>query len=105
VWYAVGLSDAYALLGNKQAALKAAERAVALLPRAKNAVTGPRIEDNLAVVEAIVGEKSRAIATLRRLLVTPYDEPITPALLRLDPRWDTLRADPAFQELCEEKQR
>ena len=29
--------------------------------------------------------------------------PITPALLRLDPLWDPLRADPAFQKLCEEK--
>ena len=31
--------------------------------------------------------------------------PITPALLRLDPLWDPLRGDPAFQKLCEEKQR
>ena len=30
---------------------------------------------------------------------------VTPALLRLDPIWDPLRADPAFQKLCEEKQR
>ena len=28
---------------------------------------------------------------------------VTPALLRLDPHWDPLRADPAFQKLCEEK--
>jgi hypothetical protein len=33
-----------------------------------------------------------------------YGMPITPALLRLDPIWDPLRADPAFQKLCEEKQ-
>ena len=32
-----------------------------------------------------------------------YETPITPALLRLDPLWDPLRADPAFQKLCEEK--
>jgi hypothetical protein len=30
--------------------------------------------------------------------------PITPALLKLDPIWDPLRADSAFQKLCEEKQ-
>src|SRR5262249_31907877 len=29
--------------------------------------------------------------------------PVTPALLRLDPMWDPLRGDPAFQKLCEEK--
>jgi hypothetical protein len=29
---------------------------------------------------------------------------VTPALLRLDPLWDPLRSDPAFQKLCEEKQ-
>ena len=28
---------------------------------------------------------------------------VTPALLRLDPIWDPLRGDPAFQKLCEEK--
>jgi hypothetical protein len=33
-----------------------------------------------------------------------YIGPGTPALLRLDPIWDPLRADPAFQKLCEEKQ-
>ena len=57
----------------------------------------------------MVGENSRAISTLTQLLQTPYygwlygPAPITPALLRLDPIWDPLRADPAFQKLCEEK--
>jgi hypothetical protein len=31
--------------------------------------------------------------------------PATPALLRLDPIWDPLRADRTFQELCEGKQK
>jgi hypothetical protein len=56
------------------------------------------------------GENSQAISTLTRLLQTPYlifvclRTPVTPALLRLDPLWDPLRSDPAFQKLCEEKQ-
>jgi len=56
------------------------------------------------------GENSRAISALAQLLRTPYWSPwygpaaITPALLRLDPIWDPLRGDPAFQKLCEEKQ-
>jgi hypothetical protein len=58
----------------------------------------------------MLGENSGAISTLTRLLQTPYGSviygqaPITPTLLRLDPIWDPLRADPAFQKLCEEKQ-
>jgi serine/threonine protein kinase/regulator of sirC expression with transglutaminase-like and TPR domain len=109
--FAARLSEAYAVMGQKDSALEAAERAIMLLPRAKDAVNGgTRFEENLAVIETIFGENSRAVATLAPLLHTPYSSwvydvaPITPALLRLDPIWDPLRADPAFQKLCEEKQ-
>ena len=96
-------------MGQKDSALKAAERAIVLLPRAKDAVDGPRYEENLALVQTIFGENSSAISTLTQLLQTPYGSrfygqtPITPALLRLDPVWDLLRADPRFQELCQDK--
>ena len=68
----------------------------------------PAAEENLALIQTIFGENSRAISTLTRLLQTPYSSwlygtPITPALLRLDPIWDPLRGDPAFQKLCEDK--
>ena len=68
------------------------------------------LEEMLAVIQTFLGENSRAISTLTRLLQTPYGSylygpaPVTPALLRLDPIWDPLRADPAFQKLCAEKQ-
>jgi serine/threonine protein kinase/Tfp pilus assembly protein PilF len=106
---AANLSQAYAAMGEKDSALKLAERAVMLLPRAKDAVVGPRYEENLAVIQTMFGENSRAISTLTQLLQTPFDSvmyptTITPALLRLDPLWDPLRRDPAFQKLCEEKQ-
>ena len=104
---AVTLSQAYAVLGEKDLALKAAERAIMLLPSAKDRVWGPYYEENLALILTIVGENSHAISTLTQLLQTPYSgypTPITPALLRLDPIWDPLRGDPAFQKLCEEKQ-
>jgi hypothetical protein len=73
-------------------------------------MAGPAYEENLALIQTLVGENNRAISTLTQLLQTPFSSqcyqpaPITPALLRLDPTWDPLRADPAFQKLCEEKQ-
>ena len=104
------LSLAYAALGEKDSALKEAERAIMLSPSAKDRMYGPDYEENLALIQTMFGENSRAISTLTRLLQTPYiswlygPAPITPALLRLDPLWDPLRTDPAFQKLCEEKQ-
>ena len=104
------LSDAYAAMEQKDSALEAAERAVRLYPRVKDAVVGPRFEENPALIQAIFGENSPAISTLTQLLQIPYSSsiygltPITPALLRLDPFWDPLRSDPAFQKLCEKKQ-
>ena len=101
------LSFAYAGMGEKDSALKLAERAIMLSPRAKDAAYGPGSEESLARIQALFGENSRAISTLAQLLQTPYatgPAPITAALLRLDPFWDPLRSDLAFQKLCEEKQ-
>jgi TolB-like protein/Tfp pilus assembly protein PilF len=105
---AVWLSRAYAVIGDKNSALNEAQRAIALRPSANSAAYAPGNEENLALIRTIIGEISGAISTLARLLEVPYQTtiygtPITPALLRLDPTWDPLRADPAFQKLCEER--
>jgi len=105
--FAEWLALAYALLGDKQLALKEAERATTLLPSTKDAVDGPGTEENLALVQTIFDEKERAIATLRRLVQTPFQSQLygpmslTSGYLRLDPLWDPLRPDPAFQKLCQ----
>ncbi len=107
-YFALDLSQVYALMGEKDLALKLAQRASMLLPRAKDPAIGPRFEENLAEIQTMVGENHSAISALAELLQTTYESglygtPVTPALLRLDPIWDPLRADPAFQKLCEEK--
>jgi predicted Zn-dependent protease len=109
--FAQMLALAEAVVGDKDAALREAERAIMLLPSAKDRVYGPASEELLALIQTILGEHSRAISTLGRLLQTPYSSTVlytpvsvTSALLRLDPIWDPLRTDPAFQKLCEEKQ-
>ena len=76
------LSQAYAAMGEKDSALKAAERAVMLVPRAKDPQGVPGLEENLAVIQTIFGENSRAISILTRLLQTPYDSPMYPLSLR-----------------------
>src|SRR5262245_5018820 len=102
---ALQLSLAYALMGEKDSAIKIAERAIILLPRANDAAAGPVYEENQALVETIVGENNPAISAFSQLLQTAYSSwyygpaPITPALLRLDPLWDPLRGDHAFQKL------
>jgi TolB-like protein len=106
--FAAVLSVAHAALGEKESALKEAERAIVLLPSIKDRVQGPTFEENLALIQTMVGENTRAISMLSRLLQTPYSgwdyylTPLTPALLRLDPLWDPLRNDPDFQKLISE---
>jgi len=97
------LSQFHAVIGEKDLAVELAERAIRILPRGKDAMEGPASEENLAVIQTMCGENSRAISTLSQLLQTPYYswfEPwvITPAVLRLDPIWDPFALRSCFSK-------
>ncbi|MBO0694885.1 MAG: protein kinase [Verrucomicrobia bacterium] len=78
---------------------------VALLDAiAKDSWRSPGSQESVARAYAILRDADRAVPLLKQLLTIDYDTSITPALLRLDPVWDSLRSDPDFQQLCEGKQ-
>jgi TolB-like protein/class 3 adenylate cyclase/Tfp pilus assembly protein PilF len=93
-------------LGDKAAAFAFSDRAAAAVPIEKDALRGPFAVEILARVAARMGDGDRAIVALQKLLSVPYDGalalgvPLTPALLRLDPMFDSLRNDPRFEKLA-----
>ena len=98
------LGEAYAGLDEADAALDEGRKATAIIPASKDLAEFTVYEEKMARIFAQLGDAGRAIDLLKRLLQTPYDFAITPGLLRLDPIWDPVRADPRFLKLCEEKQ-
>ena len=95
VW--VVLSRIDAALGRHDEAIREAQRACELLPVSKDAMYGPVMITNLALVYAAVGEKDRAFEQLTTSAQLPggvhYGE------LKLDPAWDALRGDPRFDQI------
>jgi TolB-like protein/Tfp pilus assembly protein PilF len=92
------LAFASAGLGDKEGAVHLQEQALEKLAAANDLFERPVYEEGLALLQAQLGDKDRAITALRHLLST-NGATITPALLRLDPNWNFLRDDPRFQAL------
>jgi tetratricopeptide (TPR) repeat protein/predicted Ser/Thr protein kinase len=92
------LGQAYAGFGEAASAIAEGQKAMAIDPSSKDPVGGPDLEEKMAQIYALLGDADHAIPILKRLLQIPYGGAITPALLRLDPIWDQIRNDPAFQK-------
>jgi serine/threonine-protein kinase len=94
---------AYALKGDSARAVTTAERAAARYSPERDAVEGLQARRWLAVTYMLVGRTEDAIKILRDMLERPCM--LGPGDLRFDPTWETLRSDPAFQQLTRSETR
>jgi serine/threonine protein kinase/Tfp pilus assembly protein PilF len=94
---------AYAGLGEAESAIAEGLTAMSTIPSSKDAYRGPKYEENMARIYALLGDADHAIPILKRLLRIPYWRSLTPAKLRIDPTVYRIRNDPRFQELIVEK--
>jgi tetratricopeptide (TPR) repeat protein len=95
--YHRSLGLAYARLGKMDAAIREGKRAVELLPPERDAYFGVDNVTNLARIYAAAGQPAPAVEQIRRVQALPSR--LTAASLRVDPDWDPIRHDPAFQQL------
>src|SRR5262249_3588407 len=91
----LGLIDA--ALGRKEDALREGQRAVELVPLEKDAINGPRMIAQLAMIAAWAGDKDLACEQLAMAIRPPA--PVTYGQLKLLPFWDPLRGDPRFEKI------
>ena len=96
--YHIALGRALAGLRRNADALREARTGVELLPISKDAIDGPSVLEELAAVYAATGDTDAAIREIEYLLSTPGY--LSPALLRIDPKWLPLHGDPRFRRLA-----
>jgi TolB-like protein/predicted Ser/Thr protein kinase/Tfp pilus assembly protein PilF len=90
-----------AALGRKEEALGYADRAVKLLPVEKDALAGVEIRNLRMIIYLTIEDYDAAIREIQFLMSVPSG--LTPTILRLHPGFDTIRDDPRFKKLAEEK--
>jgi TolB-like protein/Flp pilus assembly protein TadD len=91
----LGMIDAG--LGRKEEAIREGERAIELLPVSKDALSGPGMVENLALIYAWTGENERACEQLAVITSIPYD--LSYGKLRSHPFWDPIRGNPCFEKI------
>ena len=73
------------------------KRGVALLPVGRDQELGAYSQLQLVRIHLLAGEKERAVDLLEPLLAVPWA--LTPAWLRIDPRFAPLRGNARFERL------
>jgi tetratricopeptide (TPR) repeat protein len=91
----IALAGAYAALGQTNEAVRAAERALQLMPYSRDVLNAQLIQLQAAAVHAEVGQHQQAIAMLEELFSRPVFN-YARHYLTLDPSWDAIRQLPAF---------
>jgi tetratricopeptide (TPR) repeat protein len=94
------LGRAYAGAGRKMEATRESRRAVDLQPVSSDAFDGPFYLEQLAEIQARVGNVDEALSLIRQVVDMPAGLALSPAALKLDPVWDPIRNDPRFQKLA-----
>jgi serine/threonine-protein kinase len=83
--------------GKFEAAVREGRRAVELLPPERDAYFGVDNVQNLARIYALAGQAGPVVEQLQSLKGRPSR--LTAAMIRVDPDWDRIRQDPAFERL------
>ena len=91
----LGMIDAG--LGRKAEAIAEGQRACEHLPISSDAIVGPNLVVNLALIYAWTGERDRALEQLALAVSVPGN--LTYGWLKLHPQWDSLRGDPGFEKI------
>jgi TolB-like protein/tRNA A-37 threonylcarbamoyl transferase component Bud32/Tfp pilus assembly protein PilF len=95
--YYSALGISYAGLGRKMDAVRAAEKAIEILPLSKDFLAGAFRARDLAQVYTMVGEYDKAFDLIEKLLSLTGEMSVE--FLRLDPVWTPLITQPRFKRL------